>query len=72
MKKTFKIEELCCANCAAKIEKGISELDGVESATVNFITQKLTIKCDENKYDKIVDGAKKIIKKIEPDCTLVV
>jgi copper chaperone CopZ len=42
MKKRFMIEELCCANCAAKMEAEIRKLDGVQSANINFLTQKLT------------------------------
>ncbi len=71
MKKTFKIEDLCCANCAAKIEDSINKLDGVESASINFIAQKLIINADEDKFDGIMKQAVKIAKKIEPDCTIV-
>ena len=45
MKKTYKIE-VDCANCAAKIEAALNKLDGVNRATVNFLTQKLTIESD--------------------------
>ena len=45
MKKTFKIE-VDCANCAAKIETALNKLDGVSKATVNFLTQKMTIETD--------------------------
>ncbi len=43
MKKTYKLQDLDCANCAAKMEDAIGRLDGVSSARVNFMTQKLTI-----------------------------
>lgn len=71
MKKVFKLDELDCANCAAKIEDAINKIDGVEKATVNFMMRKLTIVADENVIDKIVDEAQKVIKKIEPDCVIV-
>ena len=71
MKKTFKIEDLCCANCAAKIEESINKLEDVESANINFITQKLIINADESKFDGIMKQAVKIAKKIEPDCRIV-
>ena len=71
MKKTFKIEDLCCANCAAKIEDGINKLEGVEAASINFIAQKLIINADEDKFDGIMKQAVKIARKIEPDCTIV-
>ena len=43
MKKVFKLEDLDCANCAAKMENAISKIEGVESANVSFMTQKMTI-----------------------------
>lgn len=72
MKRTFNLEELDCANCAAKMEVKIREIDGVISATVSFITQKLTIEADEKNFDKILKSAQKAIKKIEPDCRIIV
>lgn len=71
MKKVFKLDELDCANCAAKMEAAINKLDGVEKATVNFMMRKLTIVAEESKMDRIVDEAQKAIKKIEPDCVIV-
>ena len=71
MKKTFKLSGLGCANCAAKIEYAISKLDGVKSATVNFMTTKLVIEAEDDKISAIVEAAKKIVKKIEPDVVLV-
>ena len=71
MKKRFMIEELCCANCAAKMEDGIRKLEGVNSANINFLTQKLTLDADDTCFESILDEAERIIKKIEPDCVLV-
>ncbi|MGN0613140.1 MAG: cation transporter [Porcipelethomonas sp.] len=71
MKKVFKLEDLECACCAAKMEAGISKIDGVESANVSFMTQKLTICAQEDMMDDIVKKASKIIRKIEPDCRIV-
>ena len=67
MKKVFRLEGLDCANCAAKIEKGINELEGVNEATVNFMTTKLTIEGDSEKMSEIVESVEKIVKKFEPD-----
>lgn len=72
MKKTFCIEELECAHCAAKMENEISKLEGVKSVTVAFLTQKLTIEADDELFDSIVEQAVKICKKIEPDCEVIV
>ena len=71
MKKRCKLENLCCANCAAKMERGICDLPGVKEASVNFMTQKLTIEADEKDFDKIIKAAQKAIKRIEPDCRIV-
>ena len=72
MKKKFKIENLCCANCGAKIEAAIKKLDGVTDANLNFIMQKISIVADETRFDEIVAEAAKICKNIEPDCVLVI
>ena len=71
MKKRYVIEDLCCANCAAKMEEAIRKLEGVNSANVNFLTQKLTLDAEDAQLDSILDQAEAIIKKIEPDCVLV-
>lgn len=71
MKKRFKIEDLCCANCAAKMEDAIRKVDGVESATINFLTQKLTLEAPDDRFEAALDEAEAIIRRIEPDCTLV-
>lgn len=71
MKKVFRLSNLDCANCAAKMEAGISRINGVNKATVSFMTQRLTIECEEKKLDSILTEAKQIIQKIEPDCQLI-
>ena len=71
MKKTFMLEDLDCAHCAAKMEDGIKKLDGVNSASVNFLLQKLTLDADDARFEEILDKAAAIIKKVEPDCRLV-
>lgn len=70
MKKKFILEGLGCANCAAKMEKVIKELDGVREASVNFITTKLIIDGEDEKMPEIIQAAEKIIKKIEPDTVM--
>ena len=71
MKKTYKLTDLDCANCAAKMEDAIRKLDGVNSATVSFMTQKLTLDADDARFDEILQQAAKVCKKVEPDCTIV-
>lgn len=72
MKKTFKMIDLDCANCAAKMEDAIKKIDGVTNASVNFMTQKMTIEADDAQFDNIVKEAVKVCKKVEPDCEIVV
>ncbi|MEE0517802.1 MAG: cation transporter [Anaerovoracaceae bacterium] len=67
MKKTYLLDGLCCANCAAKIERGVAAIDGVSSATVNFLTTKLIFEAEEDNLEEVVKKAKKVIRKIEPD-----
>ena len=71
MEKVFKMIDLDCANCAAKMENAILKIDGVIDASVNFMTQKLTIEADEKDFPRIMKDAVKCIKKIEPDCEVV-
>ena len=69
MKKTYKLIDLDCANCAAKMETAIKKLPGVTGATVSFLTQKMTIEADD--LDAIIKDVVKCIKKVEPDCEVV-
>lgn len=71
MKKKFKLEELDCANCAAKMEDAISKIPGVESVSVNFMAEKLTIEADEDKFEEILDAAQQAITKVERNCKIV-
>ena len=72
MKKTFTLEDLDCAHCAAKMETAINKIDGVISASSSFMAQKLTIEADEKDFDKILKAAQKAIKKVEPDCRIII
>lgn len=72
MKKTYKLEDLDCAHCAAKMEKAIAKLDGVEAASISFLSQKLTITFKEDAdIDTIMKNASAICKKVEPDCRII-
>lgn len=71
MKKVFKLMDLDCANCAAKMENAIARLPGVKSVTVNFMTQKLILEADDADFDRVLDEAEKAMRHVEPDCTLV-
>lgn len=71
MRKTFRLEELDCAHCAAKMESEINKIDGVVSARVVFITQKLIIEADDERFDEIMKECAKICRRIEPDCRII-
>lgn len=67
MKKVIKLEGLCCANCAAKIEEGVKKLDGVKEATLSFMTQRLTMEVEDGREAELVEAARVIADKIEPE-----
>ncbi|MCD8037404.1 MAG: cation transporter [Clostridiales bacterium] len=71
MKKSYKLIDLDCANCAAKMETAINKIPGVNKATVSFMTQKLTIDAADDKFDSVVNEAVAAISKVEPDCQVV-
>ena len=72
MKKTFKMIELDCANCAAKMEDQIRKLDGVNSVNISFMTQRITIDADDSAFDDIVAKAAAICKKIHRHTEIVI
>lgn len=71
MRKVFKLQDLDCANCAAKMEDAINKIDGVEKATMSFMTQKLTIVADDERFDKIMDEVERVCARVEPDMTIL-
>ena len=71
MKKIYQLENLDCANCAAKMEDGIKKLSGVKDASVSFLTQKMTVDADDGRFEEIMDEVVKVCAKIEPDCEIV-
>ena len=71
MKKVYKLQDLDCANCAAKMERAINKIDGVERASVNFLTQRLAVEADENRFEEIMDEVAKACRKVEPDCKIL-
>ena len=70
-KRLFKLTDIDCAHCAAKIEKNIRRINGVVNADVVFLTQTVTIEANDEDFERIINEAAKIVKKIEPDCELV-
>ena len=71
MKKKFKLQDLVCANCAAKMEEAIKKIEGVSDATVSFMTQKMTIEADDGRFDEIMKEVVSVCRKVEPDCVIL-
>lgn len=71
MKRKFKMEELDCAACAAKMEELIKRIPGVNDASISFITQKLTIDADDSRFDEIMTKAQKACAKVDYNCRIV-
>ena len=67
MKKTIKLQDLDCANCAAKMESAISQLDGVDSVRVSFMSQRMVLEARDDLFEAVLAAAKRAAKKIEPD-----
>ena len=72
MKKSFKVKGIDCANCAAKLEDGISKLPGVTKVSVNFMAQKMILEADDAEFESVLREAAKTIAKVEPDCKIVI
>ena len=71
MKKKFKLEDLDCANCAAKMEDAIKKIHGVNDANVSFMAQKRTIEAEDERFDEIMEEVVAVCAKVEPDCKIL-
>lgn len=71
MKRTFRMENLDCANCAAKMENAIKQLSGVNDAGISFMTQKLTLDAEDDMFESVLEEAKRVCRSIEPDCAIL-
>jgi len=72
MRKVFEMEDLDCANCAAKMEDAIRRIEGVTYVSISFMAQRMTLEADDACFAEVVKKAAKAIKKVEPDCRLIV
>ena len=71
MKKSYRIQNLCCANCARKIEDNIKKIPGVIDAKILFMVQKLNLEVEDGRLDEVLSEARRIARKVEPDCEIV-
>lgn len=71
MKKVFKLEDLDCANCAAKMERSVAKIDSVNSVSISFMAQRMSIEAEDEKFEEIMDEVVKKCRKVEPDCRII-
>lgn len=71
MKKEYKLQELDCANCAAKMERAAAKIDGVKEIKVNYMSQKLILDALDDKFEEILNEVEKAMKKIEKDICIL-
>ena len=71
MRKSFKLDEIDCANCARKLQDELAALDGVDAVSVNFLTQKLTLSAADDCFDAVLERVVALAARVEPDCEIV-
>ncbi|MBQ3940177.1 MAG: cadmium-translocating P-type ATPase [Oscillospiraceae bacterium] len=67
MKKRFCIENLDCANCAAKVERGLTEVEGVQSVSVQFVQMRMVLEAADADFDRVFAAVQKRAQELEPD-----
>lgn len=72
MKRVLKMQDLDCANCAAKMENAIKKIDGVNSVSISFMSQKMFLDVEDSKYDIVVKEIVQVCKKVDSDCEVLV
>ena len=71
MKKVYRLEDLDCANCAAKMERAVAKIDGVNEVSISFMGQRMSIDADEGRFEEIMDEVVRVCRKVEPDCKII-
>ena len=71
MRKSFKLDEIDCANCARKLQDELAKIDDVDAVSVNFLTQKLTLTAADERFDEVFDRVIALAARVEPDCEIV-
>ena len=71
MRKSFKLDEIDCANCARKLQDELARVDGVDAVSVNFMTQKLTLSAADDRFDDVLGRVVALAAKVEPDCEII-
>ena len=71
MKKKFKLQDLDCANCAAKMEEAIRNIPGVNDVNVSFMTQTMTVDAADDRFDEIMEKVAAVCARVDPDCKIL-
>ena len=71
MNKAYRLKDLDCAACAAKLESHLPKINGINSVSVNFMYQKLMVDFDETRKDEILAEIKRITNHIEPEVKIL-
>lgn len=72
MRKSYELENLECANCAAKMERDISAFPEVSKCTITFMTSRMSITvADDADLNDVLDRAQKVMTSYEKDCVIV-
>ena len=71
MRKTFKLDEIDCANCARRLQDELARVDGVDAVSVNFMTQKLTLSAADDRFEDVLGRVVALAAKVEPDCEII-
>lgn len=70
MKKVYKITDIDCANCAAKLERALAKVEGVQNVSISFLSQRLALEAEDGRFDKVFDNVVKVCRRVEPDCKI--
>lgn len=71
MKKVFRMVDLDCANCAAKMEDAVRRIDGVSDVRISFLSQKMTLEAEDARFDEIARLAAKACKRVDDEVEVV-
>ena len=70
MKKVYKITDIDCANCAAKLERALAKVEGVQNVSISFLSQRLALEAEDGRFDEVFDIVVKVCRRVEPDCKI--
>lgn len=68
MRKIVRFTGICCANCAARLERALEKIDGINSVQLNFMAQRVNFDIEDSKYDEVVHKIKEVTDKVLPEC----